>query len=303
MSDNTVQFETKKHPKRSSAKRNNARQALSASTSRDGRSVTYTLNHVPTKDLTAMGYDAQAAELILATRRVLPVVEDPSYPQIDARKLWERIGKPHGRFNAWADHYIKPRIPNAEISVLGTAGSSRGGKPRKDYTLSRSFAAELAMQANTEEGAKVRRYFLLMEGVAGRLSDRNYTRGERLVGIDNTIMHQAIKALAEDGLRGSQLRHAATDEERRIKSQVVRILTGSKAGHWREVFGKGVRDILSNADLAAYESAYKMAAALFAADSASDEELDRLLKPMFGGTIDMRPYLEAHGLDPKLAAA
>ncbi|WP_200253097.1 antA/AntB antirepressor family protein [Thiococcus pfennigii] len=287
MSDNTAQFETKKPPKHSR---------------RDGRSVTHALNRVPTKDLIAMGYDAQVAELILATRRVLPVVEDPSLPQIDARKLWEKIGKPHGRFRDWADHYIKPVENNAEISAIIEKTGIRG-RPRKDYTLSRSFAAELAMQANTAEGTMVRRYFLLMEGIALRLSDRNYLRGERIVGIDNTITHQATKALAEDGLRGSQLRQAVADEERRIKSRVVRILTGSKAGHWREVFGKGVRDILSNADLAVYESAYKMAAALFTADSASDEELDRLLKPMFGGTIDMRPYLEAHGLDPKLAAA
>ena len=54
-------------------------------------------------------------------------------------------------------------------------------KPKKVYTLSRDLAAELAMQANTPEGADVRRYFLLMERCAVRLSEFNQTRGRDLL--------------------------------------------------------------------------------------------------------------------------
>ena len=114
----------------------------------------------------------EAAKLILATRRVLPVLEDQLLPQIDARKLWERIGKPHGEFRKWADFYIKPRIPNGEISPVETV-SNRGGKPRKDYLLSRPMAASLAMQANTDEGEQIRRYFYLMEQVVLKLTGDN----------------------------------------------------------------------------------------------------------------------------------
>lgn len=269
-------------------------------TQRDGRSVTFTANNVPTSALIAMGFDEEAAQLMLSVRRVLPIVEDPTVPQIDARKLWERIGRPHGQFRFWVAHYIKPRIPNEEISPLETVGS-RGGKPRKDYTLSRSFAADLAMQANTEEGAQIRRYFLLMEYVVVRLTDRNALRGQRLVELDNAIYHQAVKINAEKGLRGSTLKTIATEEEVRLKSRITLILTGFKPRYWTEIFGRGLRDILSGKDMATYEAAYSMAHALLTAGKAEDEDLAALIGPAFKGKIDMRPYLEERGLDPELA--
>lgn len=49
-----------------------------------------------------------------STRRSLPLAEDRKQPCLDARKLWERIGKPHGAFRKWADHYIKPLLERQE---------------------------------------------------------------------------------------------------------------------------------------------------------------------------------------------
>lgn len=271
---------------------------------RDGRSVTFTPNNVPTSALIAMGFAEEAAQLMLAARRVLPIVEDPTIPQIDARKLWERIGKPHKQFNKWADHYIKPRKSSDEVlekKVQKLPEGSRGGRPRKDYTLSRSFAADLAMQANTEEGAQIRRYFRLMEYVVVRLTDRNALRGQRLVELDNAIYHQAVKINAEKGLRGSTLKAIAKEEEVRLKSRITLILTGFKPRYWTKIFGRGLRDILSGKDMATYEAAYSMAHALLTAGKAEDEDLAALIGPAFKGKIDMRPYLEERGLDPELA--
>lgn len=269
-------------------------------THRDGRSVTFTPNNAPTSALIAMGFAEEAAQLMLSVRRVLPIVDDPTLPQIDARKLWERIGKPHGRFGNWVAHYIQPLSNNAEISEIITQTGKRG-RPRKDYTLSRSFAADLAMQANTEEGAQIRRYFLLMESVVLRLTDRNALRGQRLIELDNAIYHQAIKTYAEKGVRGSALKFLAKDDEIRLKSRITLILTGFKPKHWTGIFGRGLRDILSGKDVATYEAAYSMAHALLVAGKAEDEDLASLIGPAFKGKIDMRPYLEARGLDPELA--
>lgn len=287
INDNINEFETKKTRKRKAP--------------RDGRSVTYGINEVPTKALVAMGFSEEAAKLILATRRVLPVVEDQLLPQIDARKLWERIGKPHGEFRYWADHYIKPRLPSAEISPLETQGK-RGGSPRKDYLLSRPMAASLAMQANTDEGEQIRRYFYLMEQVVLRLTERNFLRGERIIGIDKAIYHQSIKRISEEqGLRGYALNSTAKEEEIRVKSRVTLILTGFKPGYWSDIFGTGIRDVLNNKDATKYEDAYRMALTLLNADKGSNEELKAILEPTYKGKIDMRPYLEARGLDPALA--
>ncbi|MFD2111310.1 hypothetical protein [Thiorhodococcus fuscus] len=286
INDNIIELEGKKNRKRK--------------TKRDGRSVTHDINRVPTKDLRAMGFEEQAAKLILNARRVLPVVEDPMEPQIDAQKLWKRIGKPHGQFRFWADHYIKPIANNEEISSKIEKTGKRG-RPAANYTLSRSVAADLAMQANTPEGAEIRRYFLLMESVVLKLANRNQLRGERIIGIDNAIHHHATKTFAEAGVKGLALKGAVNSEEQRLKSKVSVILTGFRAGYWSDLFGCGIRDVLDNDDLATYESAYKTVEVLLKAGKADDAELKSILGPTFSRAIDMRPYLETKGLDPDLA--
>ena len=135
---------------------------------RDGRSLISTINTVPTSTMLTLGLTLSQAKRIIRVRHVLPLVDDRRAPCLDARKLWERIGKPHGRFRNWADAYIKPLLggasANAELSAFEKRG--RPGKPSKEYTLSRYVAAHLAMMANTSEGADIRDYFLDMEDLA-----------------------------------------------------------------------------------------------------------------------------------------
>jgi len=56
--------------------------------------------------MVTVGFTPSQAARIIRVRRVLPLVEDRRAPCIDARKLWAKIGKPHGRFNVsgWRSH-------------------------------------------------------------------------------------------------------------------------------------------------------------------------------------------------------
>lgn len=127
---------------------------------RDGRSLSISHDNITQKQLIEFGLNAESAKRAINVRRVLPYVEDPTIPCIDARGLWSRIGKPHKRFRDWADHYIKPLLiddnARAEITALEVAGKS--GSPTKSYTISRNLAVHLAMQAKTPQGWEIRCY-------------------------------------------------------------------------------------------------------------------------------------------------
>ena len=275
---------------------------MSKPLSRTGRSVAFEdPNKIPTRALRDMGYPEEVVELITTVRRVLPVVVDPMVPQIDARKLWEHIGKPHGRFRDWADHYISPLLPSAGISALGIVGS-RGGSPRKEYTLSRDIASTLAMQANTDEGDRIRWYFVTMERVVLRLEDRNATRGQRLAALDNSVYHNAFKTLHDsEGLTGHALKHAATELEKTVKSQVAQILTGHRAGDWRDAFGRGIRDVLDVPDLTKYEQCYTMVEGLVTAGVLDEATIQKLVSPKYNCTVSWKKYIDMQ--EPQRIAA
>lgn len=235
---------------------------------------------------------------MMRTRRVLPLLDDHKAPQIDARKLWERIGKPHRRFNDWAAHYIKPLLsrptPFTEISVKVTPGSK--GRPRQDYILSRDVAAQLAMQANTPEGEDIRAYFLDMERLAFRLSEHMGIRVTAIVGTDNKVTHTLTKRTAEDAKAGKldgPIRVVSMDRERLLKSTICEVLTGQSASQWREAFGKGIRDVLDPADLLHYSKCYETAWALVNAGERSKAKLVAILTPSYGGLIDPAKYSKA----------
>lgn len=270
---------------------------------RNGRSLLSTVNDVSTTKLLLVGFTREEASLILRVRRVLPYTQDSKSPSIDARKLWEKIGKPYSRFNAWADFYIKPRLvldTNAEISVFEDC--SRPGKPAKQYTLSRDLAASFAMQANTSEGEHIRSYFLLMERAVVRLADYNPIRASQLVATDNALTHATLRIAGAKAKAGIityfEVKSTATNLERHIKSLACEIITGCPAGEWRETLGggRGIRDVLEPEDLNVYRSCYEMLVGLVVAGITADDELIKMVSPMFGNKIDTDSYLA--GCDP-----
>ena len=267
-------------------------------TKRTGKSLTFTPNDCPKAELVTLGFTEAQAQRMMNTRRVLPVVENRKAPCMDARKLWERIGKPHGRFNMWVDHHIKPLLSNdngfAEISAKATKGKT--GRPRTDYTLSRDIAAHLAMMANTQEGRDVRDYFLDMEDLALRLAKRLPVRVATLVSADNELTHHCYRKAAEEAKQGQfpvwRFKAVASEWEKAIKSMVAEVLTGHPAGHWRQAIGgnRGIRDVLNDEDLILYSRCYDTAVTLFRAGFTDMDKIKAILLESFGGRINPADY-------------
>lgn len=265
-------------------------------TKRTGDSLRQTINTASTATMITLGFGEKQAARIIRTRQVLPLVEDPKAPQIDARKLWEKIGKPHGRFRDWVAHYIKPLLtrpePFAEISAKVTQGT--GGRPRQDYSLSRDLAAHLAMQANTPEGEDIRAYFLDMERLALRLSEHMGIRVDAIVGTDNKMTHTLLKRAADQAkagtLPGSSVKVVAMDRERLVKTIVCEVLTGHPPAYWRDTFGKGVRDVIDTDDAILYSQCYETAHALIAGDIAQRATIEAILRASYGGKVSPAKY-------------
>jgi len=267
-------------------------------TKRTGRSLVESISNASTNTMLTVGFTKAQAARAIRTRRVLPLSEDPKQPCIDARKLWERIGKPHGAFRKWADHYIKPLLErggmNGEISPF--EDSSKPGKPSKEYHLSHDVAAKLAMQANTVEGDDVREYFLDMERLAVKLSSHFALRATLLSETDNAVAHHCYK-LAGDAVKAGHLSRGvlpsvAEQEAAAVKSIVSEALTGKPARYWRDLFKQGIRDVLNPKDLTIYASAYSTARVMLENKVVSDnDELLAFLTKSFGGKVDMDKYL------------
>ncbi len=267
-------------------------------TKRTGQSLVETINNASNKTMITVGFtEAQAARAI-STRRVLPLVEDTKQPCIDARKLWEKIGKPHGRFNDWAEYSIKPLLVETafttEISVIKTAAR---GTPRTDYTLSRDVASHLAMMTRTPEGREIRQYFLDMERLALRLHDRQTVRVDALIQTDNALTHHCRKDAGNAAKAGiihkSNIPKVAIEKEAKAKSLACEIVTGKPAGYWREALGsgRGVRDVLANGDLHQYQQCYAMIVGLLQAGIEGKEALIKLVTPAYGNKVEMDKYL------------
>lgn len=263
---------------------------------RTGKSLVHTIKDVPVPEMIKLGLTNEQAERIKRVRNVLPVMGDSKSPNIDARKLWERIGKPHGQFNKWAEHYIKPMLerpkPFGEISPKVSQGTT--GRPRQDYTLSRDLAAHLAMQANTPEGEEIRSYFLDMERLAIRLSEHQSIRVDAIIVTDNKMTHTLRKRVGDQVkagmIRKAEAHNTATERERRLKRTVCEVLTGRPTDYWRTAFGKGVRDVLDTGDLLLYGQCLESASVLIKASINKDERLREILSATYGGKVDPNKY-------------
>lgn len=263
---------------------------------RTGATVAYTPADCPASVAILHGLTEEQATRMVRVRRTLPYVEDSTVPMIDARKLWERIGKPQGAFRKWAERDIKPLVErtgnNGQICPIFTPTKRR---PRTDYLLSRNVAAHLAMLSHTPEGDDIRAYFLDMETLARKLAVHSTLRVTVVVDSDNTLTHATMVwagNLAKDGkISSGEVKAWASAREQRIKSMVADVLSGHRAGHWRGVLGAGVgiRDVLTTDDLNWYSSAYTVAVSLVAAGM-EDDAIRGALGPRFAGKIDASQY-------------
>lgn len=267
-------------------------------TKRTGNSLVQTVQTATTHRMVTLGFSPEQAARMIRVRRVLPLVEDRHAPCIDARKLWDKIGKPHGRFRDWAGAYIKPLLAqeslSAEISALKVAAR---GTPRTDYTVSRDIAANLAMMANTAEGAMVRAYFLDMEELALKLVAHGAVRVWAIVGIDNSVTHMFTKRAGDDAKAGkitkAAIRSTAMDKERLLKATVCEVVTGYPPGYWQDTFGRRVRDVLDTDDLLTYSQCYETARALIDSGFNKLAILVQVLRKSYGGRVSLVKYRSA----------
>lgn len=270
-------------------------------TKRTGNSLVQTVQTATTHRMVTLGFTHEQASRMIRIRRVLPLVEDRRAPCMDARKLWEKIGKPHGRFNDWAAAYIKPLLAAGakhtftEISVKVSPVAR--GRPRTDYDLSRDVAAHLAMQASTAEGWDIRDYFLDMEELALKLVAHGAVRVWAIVGIDNSVTHMFTKRAGEDAKAGkiakAAIRSTALDKERLLKATVCEVVTGYPPGYWQEAFGRRVRDVLDTDDLLTYSQCYETARALINSGFNNRAALVEILRKPYGGRVSLAKYRSA----------
>ncbi|MEZ5630605.1 MAG: antA/AntB antirepressor family protein [Burkholderiaceae bacterium] len=263
---------------------------------RTGDSLRHTPNTVPTAVMLTLGFRPSQAERLIAVRRILPYADDSTVPTLDARKLWDKIGKPHGRFNDWAAHYIKPELTAPLITGISVKVSTpTRGRPRTDYTLSRDLAAHLAMMARTPEGHEVRAYFLDMERLAVRLAEHLGIRVDQIVTTDRMVAHDCRRRAAERVKAGMLPKAAvpadATAKEKLLKSVVCEVLTGQTTAWWRDTFKvRSVRDVLRGADLAAYASCLEAARAFVNAGIRHEAPLRKALAATYGGAVVPQRY-------------
>ncbi|WP_199153184.1 antA/AntB antirepressor family protein [Chromobacterium sp. ASV23] len=270
-------------------------------TKRTGKSLIHTVNNCPGSVMDQLGITTEQAERMMNLRRVFPLdIESRTEPNYDARKIWERIGKPYGRFRKWAEQYIKPlqqcERRKAQICAILTPTKT---KPRQDYRLSRDVAMHLAMQANTNEGENIRQYFLDMEDLATKLMVNRYQRVNLIAEADKALTHAAMVRHGERAKAGeigrSAVQYLANVDVQDIASMIAEVLSGFRAGAWREVTGKGIRDILSADDLDEYARLYNVAEAIYAAGQDLDQ-IKEVLSKACKRRVDPWQYLEAEQL-------
>ncbi|MDZ7853496.1 MAG: hypothetical protein U5L98_12855 [Halomonas sp.] len=274
---------------------------MSNKLNRTGRSIPTDINHLPKCILTSsLGFTDEQTRRMMKTRRVLPIVEDRQKPCIDARKLWDKIGNPHGRFRNFAEDYIKPMMGQVkgagksatfEVEIetfYEVAGKTR--QTRKGYLLSRDVAAHLAMQARTSEGHGIRQYFLDMEECVLRMERYGPIRTDHLTGIDNSVYHSAISET------GSKV--YAQDTERFLKGMVAEVISGFSASEWWEELseisgakGKGIRDVLDQGDLKLYRDVLQFASQLFESGMADRDQIESMVRNVYADKIDPEKYL------------
>lgn len=263
---------------------------------RTGKTFMVTPTDCPAHTMKTLGFDTEQIKRMMRARRILPYVEARTEPCLDARKLWEQIGKPWGKFASWTSHEEKAFSVFMEKGEVVTRQTITKGRPRTDYTLSRDCAAQLAMAAGTEAGFELRQYFLDMEALAMSLARHTPIRAGQLAATDNKVTHaahiRAGKKAKAGKLASVSVRFDATTQERRLKSLVCEVLTGISTSRWRELTGLRIRDVLDSADLNIYAQTYDVAAAMFAAGMHKDS-VEGVIAANWRNVIDVEKYKQA----------
>lgn len=111
---------------------------------------------------------------------IVPAVHDAGRDLFDARQLhaWLGIGK---HFSSWFPERVKEYGFQAVTDFYPVSGKTtgpKGGRPGKDYLVTRDMAKELAMVERTDKGRMTRRYFIAMESAAVSMATTLAAQGQ-----------------------------------------------------------------------------------------------------------------------------
>ncbi|ECK9403492.1 hypothetical protein SEPB62_19076 [Salmonella enterica subsp. enterica serovar Paratyphi B str. SARA62] len=117
----------------------------------------------------------EQAETIIAYRNKFKMLEGDDSVLVSLEQLWEVIGSPYGRFQAWLDQSVVIECEKllTEISVKRLPTK---GRPKNNHFITSDAAKHLAMMASTEEGRLARRYFIVMEKLFKEVCLYNHLR-------------------------------------------------------------------------------------------------------------------------------
>lgn len=121
----------------------------------------------------------EEAEIIIAHRLNFKLLCEDEKALVDLEQLHGVLGQPYGRFDAWFDQKVTPLIENlgdTEISVFREKRKGQTGSTKIKRYVSSDVAKHLAMMTNTEQGFKVRRYFITVEKLARQVCEYNALR-------------------------------------------------------------------------------------------------------------------------------
>lgn len=190
------------------------------------------------------GFTAEETTIILNYQKKLPIlVENENVDGfcVNARDLWEQLGKPQGKFADWSKRKLINKKTKGGILLfienkdyLGFSQNCEkpiGGRPTQEYSLTIDCAKNISMMENTDNGALCRKYFILMEKAVKKNVEWELIRYPLKQG------YKAMqKALDEYMLR--MVQRNADDWDYRIEADALNVIaTGFKAQEIRNYVG------------------------------------------------------------------
>lgn len=115
-----------------------------------------------------LGMNEVDTELVMEAQRKFPsiMIEDREGLCVNARTLWQELGKPHGEFNKWIERKLLNQNyrENKDFSKSDRfveVGNLK--RPQVDYALTLNCAKKIAMRENTVYGDLICDYFIKLE--------------------------------------------------------------------------------------------------------------------------------------------
>lgn len=191
------------------------------------------------------GFTADETQKILEYQKKLPILNESEEEgfSVNARNLWEQLGKPQGKFADWIKRKIVTKktkggslifVENKDYNTISQKceiADTGGYKEILEYYLTIDCAKNVSMMENTDSGALCRDYFILMEKAVKKHAKWELVRSPLCQGYK-----QMQKALDEYMMR--MVQRNADDWDYRFEADALNVIaTGFPAKEIRSYVG------------------------------------------------------------------